>query len=144
MTVYLGLFLSALLAATIIPFYSELAVGAAIAAGQSPTGVWLAASLGNTTGAIINGVLGRFLSHPAVRKRVGVDQRHFLRAQGWFSRWGVWSLLMSWLPIGGDALTVVAGALRVRWPIFISLVFIGKAARYAVLIWLVQAADPTG
>lgn len=141
MSVYLALFGSALLAATIFPFYSELAVGAAIAAGHPPWGVWTAASLGNTSGAIINGILGRFLTHPAVRRRLNVDHRNYARAREWFSRWGVWSLLLSWLPIGGDALTVVAGAMRVRWWLFVLLVFVGKAARYAVLIWLVQAAS---
>ena len=138
MSVYAAVFAAALLAATILPFYSEVAVGAAIAKGYPAFAIWLSASLGNTLGAVINGVLGRLLSGPQVRARLRVSESAYARATRWYQRWGVWSLLLAWLPVGGDALTVVAGALRVRWWLFVTLVFIGKAGRYAVLIALLQ------
>lgn len=140
MIVYLSIFGSALLAATILPFYSELAVSAAIVGGYSPVAVWWWASAGNTLGAVINGVIGRGLGSESVRSRFRVSETQYARAAAWFKRFGVWSLLLAWLPIGGDALTVVAGAMRVRWWVFVTLVFTGKAARYAVLIALVDAA----
>ncbi|MEM6937045.1 MAG: hypothetical protein AAF552_11355, partial [Pseudomonadota bacterium] len=59
----------------------------------------------------------------------------FLKLFG-LQQYGQWSLLLAWAPIGGDALTVIAGILRVRWLAFVVLVFAGKAARYAVVIWL--------
>lgn len=140
MSVYLGVFGAALLAATILPFYSEVAVGAAIAKGYPSFAVWLSASLGNTLGAAINGALGRLLSAEQVRAKLRIGEQAYARAARWYQRWGVWSLLLAWLPIGGDALTVVAGALQVRWWVFLTLVFIGKAGRYAVLIALLRQA----
>ena len=60
------------------------------------------------------------------------------RAQAWFQRYGVWSLLLAWAPIGGDALTFVAGVMRVRFDVFILLTGFGKGARYAILLGLVS------
>jgi membrane protein YqaA with SNARE-associated domain len=131
---------AALLAATILPFASEFTVGAAIAGGVPAFGVWLAASVGNTLGAVVNGLLGRLLSGEQVRARLHVSESAYARAMRWYRRWGVWSLLLAWLPVVGDALTVVGGALRVRWWWFVTLVFIGKAGRYAVLIALLRQA----
>lgn len=140
MSLYAGIFVAAFLAATILPFYSEIAVGAAIAAGESPLAIWLAASTGNTLGAVVNGVLGRLLGYLHVEKLLRLKPRDFQRVQRWFSRWGKWSLLLAWLPIGGDALTVLAGVMRVPWPWFVVLTFIGKGARYAALIGAVLLA----
>jgi membrane protein YqaA with SNARE-associated domain len=57
------------------------------------------------------------------------------KAARWFSRYGIWSLLFAWLPIVGDALTVIAGALKVNIYPFAALVAIGKATRYVALLW---------
>lgn len=138
---YAGIFLAALLAATIVPFYSEVAVAGAIVAGKSPWIVWLVASLGNTVGAVINAVLGRLLGLLRVEKLLRMKPEEFARVQGWYNRWGIYSLLLAWAPIGGDALTVVAGVMRARWIPFILLVFVGKSARYAILIYAVQLAN---
>lgn len=140
----LAVFSAAFLAATILPFYSEVAVGAAILAGSSAVAVWLAASVGNTLGAVVNGIVGRLLTSDAARRRLRISDRQYQRASGWYNRWGVWSLLLAWLPIGGDALTVVAGALRVRWWLFVTLVFVGKSSRYAVLIFVLQRFNAPG
>jgi membrane protein YqaA with SNARE-associated domain len=144
LSVYIAIFAAAFLAATIVPFYSEVAVGAAVLAGQSPAAVWLAASLGNTAGAVVNGLLGRFLGYAHVERLLMLDAEQFARVRAWYQRWGIWSLLLAWLPIGGDALTVVAGVMRARWPAFILLVFTGKAARYAVLIYAVLLGMQAG
>lgn len=135
MSVYLSVFGAALLAATILPFYSELAVSAAVLGGYSPLAVWAWASVGNTLGAIINGWLGRALGDKRVRQKLRISQSAYDTGAAWFNRFGVWSLLFAWLPIGGDALTVLAGTLRVPWRVFVPLVFIGKAGRYAILIY---------
>ena len=62
------------------------------------------------------------------------------RAQNWFRRWGVWSLLLSWLPVVGDALTFVAGLAKVRPHVFFTLTFIGKSVRYALLLAVLMGA----
>ncbi len=140
MSVYIGIFVAAFLAATIVPFYSEVAVGAAVLGGKSPWLVWLVASVGNTLGAVVNGILGRVLGLMHVERLLRIKPQEMERVQRWFGKYGVWSLLLAWLPIGGDAITVVAGVMRVRWIPFVALVFAGKAARYAVLIYAVLAA----
>ena len=56
------------------------------------------------------------------------------RSRQWFYKYGYWSLLLAWLPVGGDALTFVGGMMRVRFTVFFLLVGIGKGARYAVII----------
>jgi membrane protein YqaA with SNARE-associated domain len=61
------------------------------------------------------------------------------RAEQWYRRYGKWSLLASWLPIIGDPLTVVAGALREPFTTFVLIVTVAKAGRYLVLIALHQA-----
>lgn len=138
MTGYLLLAGSAFLAATLLPFSSEVVLLSMLAAGQHPFGLWVAASIGNTLGAVVNWGLGRYLLRFQDRAWFPVSPKQLARAQHWFQRYGVWSLLFSWLPGGGDALTFVAGLMRVKLVVFILLAGFGKAARYATVIWLAQ------
>jgi membrane protein YqaA with SNARE-associated domain len=130
-----GLFAAAFLAATVFPFQSELVlVGLLVAEpGHWPT-LLVAASVGNTLGSVVNWVLGRWIERYRDRPWFPVKPRDYERVERWYARWGIWSLLFAWLPFGGDALTVVAGALRAPVLPFIVLVAIGKTARYAVLV----------
>ncbi len=132
--VYTSLFITALLAATILPFSSEVLFVGLLAAGYDPALVWLSATAGNTLGAAVNWVIGRYLLHFQDRRWFPFKADGLARAQRWFQRFGVWSLLFSWLPIGGDALTFIAGIMRVRFDLFAILTLIGKGARYAVLL----------
>ncbi len=98
------------------------------------------ASLGNVLGSIINWGLGRFLIHLRHRRWFPLKPAAYDRAVGWFNRYGLWSLLLAWVPVIGDPLTVVAGALRVDLLRFTVLVAIGKVGRYifialSVLWW---------
>lgn len=131
---YAGLFMTALLAATILPFYSEVLFLSMLAAGYEPTLIWASATAGNTLGAAINWLIGRYLLHFQDRRWFPFKTDNLARAQGWFQRFGVWSLLFSWLPVGGDALTFIAGIMRVRFDLFFLLTLLGKGARYAVLM----------
>lgn len=134
LTSYLSLFFTALLAATILPFYSEVLFLGLLAMGYDPMFTWLSATLGNSLGAVINWLLGRYLLHFENRRWFPFKPDSLERAQRWFQRFGVWSLLFSWLPVGGDALTLIAGIMRVRFDLFFTLTLIGKGARYAALI----------
>lgn len=130
-----GLFAAAFLAATVFPFQSELVlVGLLVAEpAQWPT-LLLVASVGNTLGSIVNWILGRLIERFRDRRWFPVKPKDYQRVERWYARWGVWSLLFAWLPFGGDALTVVAGALRTPLLPFVVLVALGKTARYAVLV----------
>jgi len=135
---YLGLFLSALLAATIVPFSSELLLGGMIASASF--NVWillLSASVGNILGAVVNWMMGRFCLHWQDRRWFPVSQTQLERASEYFNRFGVWSLLLAWVPIIGDPLTFAAGVLRVPFPMFVVLVSISKTVRYLVVLGVV-------
>lgn len=134
---YFGLFLSAFLAATLLPAYSEILFAGLLSAGHDPLALWLWASAGNTLGSAVNWTLGRYLLHFSDRRWFPFRRQNLATAQAWFQKWGVWSLLLAWLPVGGDALTFIAGVMRVHFGIFFLLTAIGKATRYAMLLGIV-------
>lgn len=137
---YLTLFFSAFLAATLVPGSSEVVLGKLIVDARDD--VWLLvviATIGNTAGSIVNWGLGRFFGHFSDRKWFPLSQKRYDQSCRWFNRFGVWSLLMAWLPLIGDPLTVVGGLLRVRLWKFVLLVAIGKAARYVIVATTVLA-----
>lgn len=138
MEAYLGLLLISFLAATLLPAYSEIMFASLLAAGYEPFGLWGWATTGNTLGSAVNWIFGRYLLHFQDRRWFPFQRDKLGRAQHWFQRYGVWSLLMAWAPIGGDALTFVAGFMRVRFPVFVVLTAIGKGLRYLFLIWLIE------
>lgn len=129
-----GLFAISLVAATILPAQSEaVLVGLLVAGTHSPLLLVGVASLGNVLGAVVNWALGRGIERFRNRRWFPVSPSMLDRATGWYRRWGRWSLLLSWAPIGGDALTVAAGVLREPLWSFVLLVTIAKTARYLVL-----------
>ena len=137
---YLTVFASAFLAATVVPFASEITLVAALAAGGAVHWLLAVATLGNTLGALVNWALGRLMERFRVRRWFPVDAKRLERVQAWFRRYGVWSLLLAWAPLVGEPLTVIAGAMRVRIVPFLVLVAAGKAGRYAVLVFVLDDA----
>lgn len=133
---YVLVFNSALLAATVLPMSSEITLSAVSVSGNyALSGLWFSATLGNVLGSMLNWWLGRYLLHFQHRRwfPCSIEQLH--RAQHYFQRFGVFSLLFSWLPIIGDPLTLIAGFLRVPFLLFVLLVTLGKGMRYAVLLY---------
>lgn len=134
LSVYAGLFLAALAAATILPMQSEAVLVGLLLTDSYPVWALLTvASIGNVLGAVINWLLGCEIERFRDRRWFPVKAAAFDRAQRWYRRYGKWSLLLSWAPIIGDPLTIVAGILREPFPVFIALVSIAKVARYLVL-----------
>ena len=132
---FLGLFASAFLAATVLPLASEAVLAGLYAFDRHDAVLlWLAASTGNTLGALVNWGLGRFCLVWRDRRWFPVSPNQLDKARKWFARWGVWSLLLAWVPVVGDPLTFAAGVLRVNIWLFLALVAIGKAGRYAVVL----------
>ena len=122
-----GLFASSFVSATILPGNSELVLGAIVAA--APEQRWTAvavATVGNTLGGMTSWAIGRAI--PA-----GGGRRLAPRAVAFAQRYGVATLLLSWVPIVGDALCVASGWLRHDWRLAATLIAIGKLARYAAL-----------
>ncbi|MDP2333506.1 MAG: YqaA family protein [Reyranella sp.] len=132
---YAGLFAASFLAATVFPFQSEAVLVGLLLVGDFPWPMLLAvATVGNVLGAMVNWGLGRFFVHFRDRRWFPVKPDTYAKVERWYGRYGVWSLLFAWLPIVGDPLTVVAGALRANLPLFVVLVTVGKLGRYAVLV----------
>ena len=134
MSSYALLFLTAFGAATILPFYSEVLLIAQIRQGLDPLGLWIAATTGDTLDAALNWLLAWHLSHYADRRWFPIKENSLQRGQRWFQKYGSWTLLLSWMPVGGDALTFVAGMMRVPLWVFVPLVGLGKGLRYAVVV----------
>ena len=131
---YAFLFAVSFVAATILPAQSELAlVGLMMLGKYSPWSLVAVASLGNILGSCVNWWLGRFAEHFRGHKWFPVSQASLDKAQGWYHRYGRWSLLLSWAPVIGDPLTVAAGFLREPFWSFLTLVAIAKTARYVLL-----------
>lgn len=100
LSAYLGLFLSALGAATLLPLQSESVLVALLLSGAySPWALLAVASTGNILGALINWLLGRYLEHFRGRRWFPLNDAQLQRAQHWYARYGRWTLLLSWLPI---------------------------------------------
>jgi membrane protein YqaA with SNARE-associated domain len=131
---YLGLAGAAFLSATIFPFQSELVLfGMLMAEHYEPWVLVAVASIGNILGSCVNWILGRFIARFEDRRWFPVRRDRLARAEGWYHRYGRWTLLLSWTPIIGDPLTIVAGVLREPFPAFLALVAIAKIGRYIVI-----------
>ena len=130
-----GLFLAAFLAATPMPFQSEIIfLGLLAAKVATPLMLILIASVGNTLGSLVTCAIGRGAAQFQDRTWFPVTPAQLDRAAGWFRRWGVWVLLVSWAPFG-DVVVLMAGVLRTPWWLVTLLVAVAKTARYVVLAW---------
>lgn len=131
---YIGLFLSALIAATILPMQSEAVLAGLLLSDNHVAVVLLVvATVGNVLGSVFNWLLGRYLLRFRDRRWFPSNDTQLARAQKWYRQYGRWSLLGSWLPVVGDPLTVVAGVMREPLVPFVLLVTVAKGTRYLVL-----------
>lgn len=135
MTVTLaGLFLSAFLSATLLPGSSELLLAGLISTKQAPMALALVvATAGNTLGSCVNWGIGRFLAHFRDHRWFPVKPDTFDQYSAWYRRWGAWTLLLSWMPIVGDPITVIAGIARTPLLLFTAIVLVAKGLRYLVV-----------
>ena len=136
--IYLSLFIISFLAATILPFSSELTLaGLVVTSNYDNLLLLIVASLGNVLGSVINWILGFYSRNLTTKKWFPINETQIKRSSNWFRKFGKWSLLFAWVPIIGDPLTFVAGLLSVRFLGFIILVAIGKVSRYLVVFYLI-------
>lgn len=131
------LFTSAFLSATLLPGSSEALLLLRLDGGQPWLPLVMTATAGNLLGSLLTFGIGRAGNLVMHKRWLRIDERDLTRAEGWFRRWGLPSLLLAWLPVVGDPLCLVAGLLRVHPLSFVVLVAIGKFARYGFLAWLV-------
>ena len=128
-----GLFLAAFLAATPIPFQSEVVFLALLAAkAADPVTLILLASVGNILGSCVTYAVGRGVGGQRSARWFPLRPDQLAKAEAWFGKWGLWSLLVSWAP-GGDLIVALSGVLRVPVLTFLILVTIAKTLRYAAV-----------
>ena len=136
--IYLSLFFISFLAATILPFSSELTLAGLISTSNYDNLLLLIiASFGNVLGSVVNWGLGFYSRNLTTKKWFPFKETQIEKSSKWFTKFGKWSLLFAWVPILGDPLTLVVGLLRVKFLDFIILVAIGKVSRYLVVFYLI-------
>ncbi|HLO25977.1 MAG TPA: YqaA family protein [Geobacteraceae bacterium] len=133
---YLALFVLSFLASTLIPLGSEWLLVAVLLKNHDPVLSVALATVGNYLGACTTYAIGVYGGPLLVRKVLRIDEAAEQRADRFYSRYGSWSLLLSWLPVIGDPLCLIGGVLKVSFTRFSVLVFSGKLVRYATVAWL--------
>jgi membrane protein YqaA with SNARE-associated domain len=136
LTAYAGLFTAAFLSATILPGSSEVVLVMLALERKLDVGMLLlVATVANTLGSVVGWILGRWFAGLAGRRWFPASPAQMERASRWFGRYGIWALALAWVPLIGDALTIVAGALRVHLGLFAALVGLGKGLRYLAVLY---------
>ena len=138
---YLGLFLSAFLAATILPLSSEAVLTVLLFKDFNVATLTIVATAGNVLGSLTNYGIGYWLSIDVVKKILRISDNQLLKARERFHTYGILSLCFAWVPIIGDPLTLIAGVLRIRLAWFIILVTAGKLARYIFIAYFVSSIN---
>jgi membrane protein YqaA with SNARE-associated domain len=134
--IYLVLFISALISATLFPLGSEALLIYDIKQGYNLSLLIFVATLGNSLGAVINYFLGLKGEEYLVKKNL-IKEKYIIKSKYYFDKYGGFSLLFSWLPIIGDPITFIAGTLKYDFKRFLILVVIAKFSRYLFLAWIV-------
>ena len=126
-----------MLAATILPLSSEIVLTTMLLTNLFEKNILLiVASFGNILGSIFNWYLGKKITIFQDRKWFPVSPEQLNKSQKYFQKYGLWSLLLAWVPVIGDPLTLLAGVLKVRFSIFFILVSISKISRYIFILYL--------
>ena len=137
--IYLSLFIISFLAATILPFSSELTLaGLMTTSSYDNLFLLIIASLGNIFGSVVNWILGFYSRNLSKKKWFPFKDEQIEKSSKWFNKFGRWSLFFAWVPIIGDPLTLAAGLLKVKFVEFLILVTIGKVSRYLVIFYLLS------
>jgi membrane protein YqaA with SNARE-associated domain len=122
--------MTSLVAGTLLPFLpasSELAMAGLLATGSGIAFLLVAtATLGTVFGATANYYVGRNMVRFSNRSWFPISESKLHRTSEWFQRYGIWLILLCWLPTAGDAITVVAGLLRADLRVFLLFTALGK------------------
>ena len=136
---YLQLLLFSFLAATFLPFSSEVILTTMYLSKNFNIFILLiVASTGNISGSLFNWYLGKKILIFKDKKWFPISDDKLKKSEKFFQKYGVWSLLLAWVPIIGDPLTMIAGVLRIKLIVFLIFVSISKISRYVFIIYLAK------
>ena len=134
---YFILFISAFGAATLLPLQSEaVLIGLLLDSKYSAFALICIASLGNILGSCVNWYLGFKIEQFKNKKWFPVSEANMLKAEKIYQKYGFWSLLLSWVPMIGDPITLIAGLLKENFVRFLLMVSIAKIGRY-IFVYLI-------
>lgn len=131
---YWGMFISAFLAGTVLPFSSEAALLACIGLGLDPILSTLSTTAGNALGGLTCYWIGKLGKMEWIEKYLGVKKEQMDKAGRFVKGKGSWIAFLSFLPVIGDAILVVLGLMRANTFIVTVSMTLGKLARYAILV----------
>jgi len=134
------LFVISFLAATVLPLGSEWLLIVMISQGFALTETIIVASIGNYLGGCTTYMIGLYGSDYIITRFLRISPAQQERAKQFYGKYGSWSLFLSWLPVVGDPLCLIAGIFKVHWLRFSILVFLGKFSRYASVAFLAHNA----
>ncbi len=135
----LGMFISAFLAGSVLPFSSELVMVGLLAAGAPPAEILFWGTLGNTLGSLFNYSIGRLGREEWISRWAKVSPEKLEKGKRWVRTYGAWAGLIAWIPILGSVITVAMGFLRVKLVYAVAAMATGKFVRYWILLRVYQA-----
>lgn len=133
---YLNLFVLSFLASTVLPFGSEALVVALVYQGFNPFTVVMVATTGNFLGSCTTYYLGLKGRH-VLEKYLSPSPEKLEKSERLFNKYGLYTLLFTWVPGIGDVITMVAGLMQLSFKSFSVLVFLGKFGRYFAIAYSV-------
>ena len=133
---YVTLFTVSFLASTLLPLGSEWLLVMMLVSGYEPLTTVAVATAGNYLGAVTSYLIGMFGGEWLIVTVLRVSPEQQERARNHYRRYGIFTLLFSWLPLVGDPLCLAGGVLRINFWLFTLLVASGKLVRYAVTAWI--------
>ena len=135
-----GLFISALLAGSIVPFSSELVLVALVKLGLPPTACILAATLGNTAGGMTCYYMGRLGKISWIEKYFKVKKEKVDKMVRFLQGKGAWMALFAFLPAIGEVISIALGFMRSNIWLTTASMFVGKLIRYILLLYVLESA----
>ncbi len=139
---YALMFIVAFISATILPAQSEAVLVALVAdGGHSPWALVATATAGNSLGSATNWLLGLLAQRFMTTRWFPVSPSRLLKAENWYHKYGRWSLMLSWMPVMGDALTLAAGIMKEPFWSFFSITLTAKLLRYVAIVGLYMAVS---
>lgn len=138
---YIGLFLSALLAGSILPFSSEVVLTVLVQMGADPVGCLISASVGNTLGGLLCYWLGYLGNMEWIERWLKIDKEKMVKVEGFVRKRGAWIGLFGVLPWVGEVIIVLLGLMRSNIYITTVMMFIGKFVRYLLLIYAIEGVN---
>ncbi|MDD3272554.1 MAG: DedA family protein [Bacteroidales bacterium] len=133
---FLGLFFGSFLAATVIPFSSDILIAGALLAGMNPLLALIWATAGNWLGGLTSYWIGHLGKWGWIEKWLGVTEEKLLKQKHWIDKYGSLIAFFSWVPFAGDILAVGLGFYRVNFTKSAIFMLLGKAIRYAFWVSL--------